>query len=165
MEVNNKRTRRMWREEGLWRPPRTVKKCRVGPQRGDRLEATRPDQVWALDLQHDLTGHAMRDWCRLSGIATAFIEPGSSWQNGFAESFNGRFRDEFLTCGQFDTLHEAQAFAHDWRVEYNPYRPHGSLGDLTPEAYRQQWTNTQPALSQPLDHQAGPSHKYHAPLR
>jgi putative transposase len=205
--VNKKRTRRLWREEGLKRPPNTVKKRRVGPQRGDRLEASRPDEVWALDFQYDvtadgrqlrflnvideftreafatraarsftadatvavlesviaktgrwpahirmdngteLTAHAMRDWCRLSGIETAFIEPGSPWQNGFAESFNGRFRDEFLICEQFDTLLEAQVLAEDWRIEYNSYRPHSSLGDLTPEAFKQQWTTTQPALS------------------
>ncbi len=68
----------------------------------------------------------------LSRIATAFIEPGSPWQNGYSESFNGRFRDEFLTTEQFDTLLEAQVLAEDWRIEYNTYRPHGSLGDLTP---------------------------------
>ena len=207
MLVNKKRTRRLWREVGLKRPQRTVKKRRVGPQRGDRLEATMPDEMWALDFQHDvtadgrqvrflnvideftreafatraarsftadatvavlesviaetgrwpanirmdngteLTAHAMRDWCRLSGIETAFIEPGSPWQNGFAESFNGRFRDEFLICEQFDTLLEAQVLAEDWRIEYNTYRPHGSLGDLTPEAFKQRWTETQPALS------------------
>ena len=85
-----------------------------------------------MDNGTELTAHAMRDWCRLSGIETAFIEPGSAWQNGFAESFNGRFRDEFLICEQFDTLLEAQVLAEDWRIEYNTYRPHGSLGDLTP---------------------------------
>ena len=90
---------------------------------------------------------AMIDRCRLFRVDTAFIDPGSPWQNGFAESFNGRFRDEFLTCEQFDTLLEAQVLAEGWRIEYNTYRPHGSLGDLTPEAFKQQWTNTQPALS------------------
>ncbi len=89
----------------------------------------------------------MRDWCRLSRIETAFIEPGSPWQNGYSESFNGRFRDEFLITEQFHTLLEAQVLAEDWRIEYNTYRPHGSLGDLTPEAFRQQWLNNPPALS------------------
>ena len=74
-----------------------------------------------MDNGTELTAHAMRDWCWLSGIETAFIEPGSPWQNGFAESFNGRFRDEFLTCEQFDTLLEAQVLAEDWRIEYNTY--------------------------------------------
>ena len=100
-----------------------------------------------MDNGTELTAQAMRDWCRLSGIQTAFIAPGSPWQNGSAESFNGRFRDEFLTCELVDTLLEAQVLAEDWRIEYNTYRPHGSLGDLTPEAFKQQWTNTQPEFS------------------
>jgi len=205
--VNRKRTRRLWREEGLKRPPRARKRRRLGEQRGDRIEAARPDHVWALDFQYDvtsdgrqlrflnvideftreafatraarsftadatvavleeviaetgrwpanirmdngteLTAHAMIDWCRLSRVDTAFIDPGSPWQNGYSESFNGRFRDEFLTTEQFDTLLEAQVLAEDWRIEYNTYRPHGSLDDLTPEAFKQQWTETQPALS------------------
>lgn len=207
LRVNKKRTRRLWREEGLKRPTKTRKRQRIGLQRGDRLEALHPDHVWALDFQYDvtsegrqlrflnvideftreafttrvarsftadatiavleeviaetgrwpanirmdngpeLTAHAMQDWCRFSRIATAFIEPGSPWQNGFSESFNGRFRDEFLICEQFDTLLEARVLAEDWRIEYNTYRPHGSLGYLTPEAFMQQWTNNQPALS------------------
>lgn len=206
-EVNKKRTRRLWREEGLKRPTKTRKRRRIGPQRGERLEATQPDHVWALDFQYDvtsdgrqlrflnvveeftreafatkaarsftaddtiavleavitetgrwpahirmdngteLTAHAMRDWCRLSRIETAFIEPGAPWQNAYSESFNGRFRDEFLLTEQFDTLLEAQVLAEDWRIEYNTYRPHGSLGDLTPEAFRQQWLIHQPQLS------------------
>ncbi|GIH20908.1 integrase core domain-containing protein [Rugosimonospora africana] len=60
---------------------------------------------------------------------------------GTCESFNGRFRDEFLTCEQFDTLLEVRVLAEDWRTEYNSYRPHGSLGWLTPDAYREQWIN------------------------
>lgn len=204
--VNHKRIRRYWATEGLTRPARARKKQRIGPQRGDRLTATRPDQVWALDFQVDvtadgrqirfcnivdeftrealataaarsftaddtailldkviaetgrrpahlrmdngpeLTAAAMRDWCRFSQVDTAFIEPGSPWQNGYCESFNGRFRDEFLATEQFDTLLEAQVLAEDWRIEYNTARPHGALSGLTPTRFRQQWIN-QPALS------------------
>jgi len=72
-------------------------------------------------------------------------------QNGTRESFNGRFRDEFLTTEQFGSMLEVLALAEDWRIEYNTYRPHGSLDFLTPEAYRQQWTHhqstTPPTLS------------------
>jgi len=53
--VNKKRTRRLWREEGLRRPQKARKRRRVGEQRGERIEAARPDHVWALDFQHDLT--------------------------------------------------------------------------------------------------------------
>ena len=100
-----------------------------------------------MDNGTELTAHAMADWCRLSRIDNAFIEPGSPWQNPFSESFNGRFRDEFLIVEEFDTLLEAQVLAEDWRIEYNTYRPHCSLDVLTPEAFTKQWTNHQPALS------------------
>jgi len=63
-----------------------------------------------MDNGPELTANAMRDRCRFGGTDTAFIEPGSPWQNGWCESFNGRFRDELLTTEQFDTLPEAQ----DW---------------------------------------------------
>jgi len=73
------------------------------------------------------------------------------WQNGTCESLNGRFRDEFLTTEQFGSTLEGQVLAEAWRIEYNTYRPHGSLDFLTPEAYRQQWTHhqstTQPQIS------------------
>jgi transposase InsO family protein len=95
----------------------------------------------------ELTAHALADWCRLTGVDPAFIDPGSPWQNGICESFNGRFRDELLTCEQFSTLLEVQVPAEDWRIEYNTYRPHGSLDDLTPEAFHQQWINNQQELS------------------
>ena len=100
-----------------------------------------------MDNGTELTAHAMADWCHLSRIDTAFIEPGSPWRNPFSESFNGRFRDEFLIVEQFDTLLEAQVLAEDWRIAYNTFRSHGSLDDLTPEAFMKQWTNNQPALS------------------
>lgn len=99
-----------------------------------------------MDNGPELTAAAMRDWCRFSGTDTAFIEPGSPWQNGWCESFNGRFRDELLSTEQFDTLLEAKVLAEDWRIEYNTYRPHGSLGGLAPTAFYQKWIN-QPALS------------------
>jgi transposase InsO family protein len=72
-----------------------------------------------MDNGPELTAAAMRDWCRFSDIDTAFIEPGSPWQNGYSESFNGRFRDEFLPTEQFNTLLEVQSLAEDWRTEYN----------------------------------------------
>jgi len=65
------------------------------------------------------------------------------------ESFNGRFRDEFLTTEQFGSMLEVQVLAEDWRIEYNTYRPHGSLGFLTPEAYRQTWCTTKQSTTPP----------------
>lgn len=109
-------------------------------------ETRRRPQNLRMDNGPELTAAAMRDWCRFSDVQTAFIEPGSPWQNGYSESFNGRFRDEFLTTEQFNTLLEAQVLAEDWRIEYNTVRPHGSLGGLTPTQFHQQWIN-QPTLS------------------
>jgi len=57
------------------------------------------------------------------GVDPSFIDPASPWQNGTCESFNGRFRDEFLTAEQFGSMLEVQVLAEDWRIEYNTYRP------------------------------------------
>jgi transposase InsO family protein len=104
----------------------------------------RPEHI-RMDNGPELTAYALTDWCRFTGVDPAYIDPGSPWQNGTCESFNGRFRDEFLVCEQFDTLLEVQVLAEDWRTEYNSYRPHGSLGWLTPDAYREQWINNRQA--------------------
>ena len=106
----------------------------------------RPQHI-RMDNGPKLTAHALADWCRYTGVDPAFIDPGSPWQNGTCESFNGRFRNEFLICEQLNTLLEVQVLAEDWRIEYNTYRPHGSLGGLTPEAFHQQWLNNHQQLS------------------
>lgn len=69
----------------------------------------------------------LRRCCKSRGITNAYIEPGSTWQNGFAESFNNRSRDEFLNTELFSTVAEAQALADLWRWEYNTLRPHSAL--------------------------------------
>ena len=61
-------------------------------------------------------------------MKTAYIAPGSPWENGYNESFNGRLRDEFLRCESFSTLKEAQILIEGWRVHYNDVRPHSALG-------------------------------------
>ena len=61
-----------------------------------------------------------------------FIEPGSSWENGYIESFNGKLRDELLNQEIFTTLIEAKVLIADWRKEYNQVRPHSSLGYRPP---------------------------------
>ena len=65
-------------------------------------------------------------------MKTLFIEPGSPWENGYCESFNGRLRDELLAREQFDTLLEAKILIERWRRHYNKVRPHGSLGYRPP---------------------------------
>lgn len=195
-QLNGKRVRRCWREEGLRVPARKRKRQRLGTSTvpAERLAAERPNHVWAIDFQFDqtangrilkllnvvdeytrealqilverridadatvavlealtalrgapehvrcdngpeLTAHALRDWCRFSGTGTAFIEPGSPWQNPYVESFNGRLRDELLDVEQFSCLAEAQVVIEDWRLDYNANRPHSALGMLAPAAY------------------------------
>jgi transposase InsO family protein len=80
----------------------------------------------------EFTAKAVRDWLARLGIKTLFIEPGSPWENGYVESFNGKLRDELLNREVFDTLLEAKALVEDWRKEYNHVRPHSSLGYRPP---------------------------------
>jgi putative transposase len=96
----------------------------------------------------ELIAWALRDWCRLTRTGVVYIEPGSPWENPFVESFNGRVRDELLNIEEFGSLAEAAVVVEGWRIEYNTYRPHGSLGGLTPAEYAKQWSDQhQPALS------------------
>jgi putative transposase len=196
--LNTKRTRRLWRHEGLERPQRCAKRRRLSRGTALRREATRPGEVWAVDFQFDetadykrlkltnivdeftrealamdvnrsstaddlvsvierlvaergapaflrmdnvpeLVAWALQDWCRLSGTGTLYIEPGSPWQNAYVESFNGRVRDELLNFEEFGSLTEARVVVEAWRIEYNTYRPHSSLGGLTPAEFARRW--------------------------
>jgi len=96
-----------------------------------------------MDNGPELTANALRDWCRFSGSGTAYIEPGSPWENPFIESFNGKLRDELLNVEAFESLLEAQVLAEDYRIEYNTYRPHSSLGQLTPAEFAERWHTNQ----------------------
>ena len=80
----------------------------------------------------EFTAGKVREWLPRIGVKTLFIEPGSPWENGYCESFNGRLRDELLAREQFDTLLEAEALIERWRRHYNTVRPHGSLGYRPP---------------------------------
>jgi putative transposase len=196
-QINLKRTRRVWRQEGLRRPVRARKRQRVAPAQKRRLQAERPGHVWAIDFIFDETSNrrrlkiaaiideytrealairvdrtctsedlvaiiedlvlthgapeylradngpemiawALRDYCRLAGTTTSYIEPGSPWENPFVESFNGRLRDELLNIEEFGSLTEAKIIIEDWRIEYNTYRPHSALDGLIPTEYAQQ---------------------------
>jgi len=205
--VNHKKLRRLWREEGLRRPPPTKnKKRRPGGLDGTLLRASHHNHVWGLDFEFDetadlrrlkllnivdehtrealamdvnrsITGDGvvavlerlvtergaprylridngpeliawiLRDWCRLRGLGTIYIEPGSPWENPWIESFNGRVRDELLNITEFGSLIEARILIEDWRNEYNTWRPHSSLGGLTPAEYAAQ-----------CEHQHQPTH-------
>jgi len=74
----------------------------------------------------------VRAWIAAVGAMTAFIEPGSPWENGYCESFNARFRDELLDGEIFYSLREAQILIEQWRRHYNTVRPHSALGYRPP---------------------------------
>ncbi len=95
------------------------------------LERGTPNYIRS-DNAPEFTAAAVQKWLDAVGVKTLFIEPGSPWENGYVESFNGKFRAEFLNRELFDTLLEAQVLIERWRHEYNTVRPHSSLGYRPP---------------------------------
>lgn len=75
---------------------------------------------------------AIRGYLGSADVGTLYIEPGSPWENGYAESFHGRVRDELLDAELFADLAEARSLADQWKNDYNHRRPHSSLGYVTP---------------------------------
>jgi transposase InsO family protein len=90
-----------------------------------------PDHIRS-DNGGEFTAKAVRKWLNRLGVKTLFIDPGSPWENGYIESFNGKFRDELLDREIFTTLLEAQVLIEAWRREYNQVRPHSSLNYQPP---------------------------------
>ena len=84
------------------------------------------------DNGSEFTARLVRNWLERVGVKTLFIEPGSPWENGYVESLNGKFRDEFLNREIFYTLREAKVLIEGWRREYNKVRPHSALGYRLP---------------------------------
>ena len=76
----------------------------------------------------EFTAQAVRDWLKRVGTKTLYISPGSPWENGCIESFNGKLANELLEREVFDTLYEAKVLIERWREHYNMVRPHSSLG-------------------------------------
>ena len=74
----------------------------------------------------------LRSWLAKVGTGTLYIEPGSPWENGYCESFNGKLRDECLNGEIFYSLKEAQIVIEKWRMVYNTLRPHSALGYRPP---------------------------------
>jgi putative transposase len=89
------------------------------------------------DNGSEFVAETVRTWLQRVGVETLFIEPGSPWENGYIESFNGKFRDELLNGEIFDTIVEAKVITERWRNTYNKIRPHSSLGyrPPAPETY------------------------------
>jgi transposase InsO family protein len=76
----------------------------------------------------EFTASTVKGWISGLGAKTAYIEPGSPWENGYVESFNGKLRDELLACEIFNALAEAQVLIERWRKHHNTVRPHSALG-------------------------------------
>ncbi len=90
-----------------------------------------PEHV-RCDNGPEMIAKALRDWLAKLGTKTLYIAPGSPWENGYCESFNGKLRDECLKGEIFSSLKEAQVVIGAWRDHYNRVRPHSSLGYRPP---------------------------------
>jgi len=90
-----------------------------------------PDYIRS-DNGSEFIAKELRGWLQRVGVKTAYIEPGSPWENGYIESFNGKLRDELLNGEIFDTILEARILTEMWRNDYNKIRPHSSLNFSPP---------------------------------
>lgn len=99
---------------------------------------------------------ALREWLERSAEGPLYIEPGSPWENGYAESFHSKLRDEFLGCEVFESLRDATALGATWRRQYNEVRPHSSLGYVTPAEFARACGPSAPASAAPQPAARGP---------
>ena len=83
----------------------------------------------------EFIARAIQRWTKQLTIETLYVEPGSPWENGYAESFHSRLRDEFLATEVFESLVAARKLTATWREDYNHHRPHSSLGYVTPAEF------------------------------
>ncbi len=83
----------------------------------------------------EFAAEAVRSWLEEAGSGTLYVAPASPWQNGYAESFHSRLRDEFLDREEFESEPQARALGTLWKEEYNTERPHSSLGYKTPAEF------------------------------
>jgi putative transposase len=107
----------------------------------DRLVAARgrSPRFIRCDNGPGFTANAVRDWCRFSRAGSAYIEPGSPWQNAYVEAFGSRIRDELLAVEIFSCVAEARVMVEDWRQDYNEHRPHSALGMTSPVRFARAW--------------------------
>ena len=160
VQANHKRVHRLYRMAGL-AVRRRRRRERVAVERQPLLLPGRPNEVWSMDFVMDrledgrqrvvrfrgkpaairtdqgpeFTARALDQWAYRNGITLKLIQPGKPMQNGYVESFNGKFRDECLNEHWFSTLAEARVIVAAWRRDYNESRPHSSIGYLTPAQY------------------------------
>ena len=103
----------------------------------------------------EFASKAARKWLKASGVGTLFIEPGSPWENGYVESFNGKLTDECLAGELFLSLAEARYVVDRWRLDYNHYRPHSMLNWMTPAAFAGACAAPGSATPRPTQHTPG----------
>lgn len=89
----------------------------------------------------EFVAEAVKKWLKEQGIETLYIEPGAPWQNAYVESFNSRFRDEFLNRESFSSLLEAKVLGKEYQERYNGKRLHSALDYQTPRAYAEAQRN------------------------
>jgi len=92
-------------------------------------------QYLRSDNGPEFIADTIKSWLARSGVGTLYIEKGSPWENAYSESFNSRFRNEFLNGELFTTVKEAKVLVESHRLDYNHHRPHSSLGYMTPAAF------------------------------
>jgi putative transposase len=98
---------------------------------------------------------SIQKWLKKLGVQTLYIEPGSPWENGYAESFHSRLRDELLATELFASVDHARACVNAWREDYNNYRPHSSLCGLPPAEFARRCAASVPAAP-PLQQHSDP---------
>ena len=102
----------------------------------ERLAETRGlPEVITIDNGPEFSGRTLDEWAHRNDVKLNFIRPGKPIENAFAESFNGRLRDECLNTNWFMNLKHAREVIEDWRMDYNEVRPHSSLKGATPKEY------------------------------
>jgi putative transposase len=112
-----------------------------------------PPQRIRSDNGPEFAAEAVRSYLEAAGSGTLYVAPGSPWQNGFAESFHSKLRDEFLELEEFESVPQAQALAVLWKEDYNTQRPHSSLGYLTPAEFSATCMRYVPIEDDPHDSQ------------
>jgi len=97
----------------------------------------------------------IKKWLRKNHVETLYIDPGSPWENGYIESFNGKLRDDVLNREVFYSVKEAKVIVENWRLEYNNHRPHSGLGYMTPAAFAAGCIPSASPTAQPKEYRAG----------
>jgi putative transposase len=127
------------RENVLLYPSHSIRAQDVIDLLSDVFEERGAPQFIRSDNGPEFISKEIVSWLADSQTDALYVEPGAPWENGFIESFNSRFRDDFLGLEIFSSLFEAQVMTRDWRDEYNRRRPHSSLGRMPPEEFASKW--------------------------